>query len=221
MSEIRRLKVYRYKRDGTPEHFDEFDVPVEPHTTILDALRWIQLHRDPSLMMRHSCMHASCGTCGVQVDGREQLACVCSAADLGDEITVEPLANFPVLGDLVVDMGDFFARFPEPHPIIRSVAEDQDYVRLEDCIECGLCLSACPIATSSRRYAGPAALAAAERLVAEPRGADPGDVLAWARGPGGAWQCHLGMECTTVCPADALPADRIMALRRALTGSTS
>jgi succinate dehydrogenase / fumarate reductase iron-sulfur subunit len=219
MTETRRLRVYRYKRDGGPERIDEFDVPVGPHTTILDALRWIRLHRDPSLMLRHSCMHASCGTCGVQVDGRERLACVCDVADLGAVITVEPLANLPVLGDLVVDMGDFFARFPEPHPIIRSVAEGEPHVRLEDCIECGLCLSACPIAASSRRYAGPAALVAAERLLEEPRGAEPGDVLAWAGRPGGAWQCHLGLECAKACPADALPVERIMALRHALTES--
>jgi succinate dehydrogenase / fumarate reductase iron-sulfur subunit len=221
MTGTRRLKVYRYKRDGTPEHFDEFDVPVGPHTTILDALQWIQLQRDPSLLFRHSCMHASCGCCGVQVDGHEQLACVCSADDLGDEITIEPLANLPVLGDLVVDMGDFFARFPQPHPLIRSVADGQEYVRLEDCIECGLCLSACPVSASSRRYVGPAALVAAQRLVEEPRGADAGAVLAWAGRPGGAWQCHLGLECAKACPADALPLDRIMALRRALAGSRS
>jgi succinate dehydrogenase iron-sulfur subunit len=215
MTETRRLRVYRYKRDGSRAHFDEFDVPVAPHTTILDALRWIQLHRDPSLTLRHSCMHASCGTCGLRVDGRERLACVCDVAPLGDEITVEPLANLPVLSDLVVDMGDFFTRFPQPHPIIRSVADGQPYVRLEDCIECGLCLSACPIAASSRRYVGPAALAAGQRLLEERRGADAQDVLAWAGRPGGAWQCHLGLECTAVCPADALPAERIMALRRA------
>jgi succinate dehydrogenase / fumarate reductase iron-sulfur subunit len=215
MSGTRRLRVYRYTRDGSPERFEEFDVPVGPHTTILDALHWIQRNRDRTLMVRHSCMHASCGTCGVQVDGREQLACVCEVAGLGEEITVEPLANLPVLADLVVDMGDFFARFPEPHPIVRSVAEGQDYVRLEDCIECGLCLSACPIAASNR-YVGPAALVAAQRLLEEPRGAQPQAVLAWASGPGGAWQCHLGLECTNACPTGALPVERIMALRREL-----
>ena len=219
MTDTRRLRVYRFKRDGGPEHFDEFDVPVGPHTTILDALRWIQRHRDSSLMVRHSCMHASCGTCGVQVDGREQLACVCDVAGLGDEITVEPLANLPVLADLVVDMGDFFGRFPEPHPIVRSVAEEQEYVRLEDCIECGLCMSACPIAASGR-YVGPAALVAAQRLLEEPRGAESGDVLAWASQPGGAWQCHLGLACTSACPSDALPVERIMALRRELIGGS-
>jgi succinate dehydrogenase / fumarate reductase iron-sulfur subunit len=90
-------------------------------------------------------------------------------------------------------------------------------VRLEDCIECGLCLSACPIAASDR-YVGPAALVAAQRLLEEPRGAEPNDVCAWASRPGGAWQCHLGLECAKACPAEALPVARIMALRRELIG---
>ena len=76
---------------------------------MLDALLWIQLHRDPSLTMRHSWLHASCGTCGMQVDGREELACVCSVHDHGAEIVVEPLANLPILTDLVVEMNGFFA----------------------------------------------------------------------------------------------------------------
>jgi succinate dehydrogenase / fumarate reductase iron-sulfur subunit len=138
---------------------------------------------------------------------------VCPVRDHGAEITVEPLANLPVLTDLVVDMREFFARFPE-HPIIRSSSER--YVRLEDCIECGLCLSACPVAATSHHYVGPAALVAAQRLLEEPRGADPCDILAWADRPEAAWGCHVGLECTRVCPNDAIPAERIMALRRAL-----
>jgi succinate dehydrogenase / fumarate reductase iron-sulfur subunit len=213
-TDTRTLRVYRFKRGDGAEHFDEFEVPVGPHPTILDALRWIQLHRDPSLALRHSCLHASCGTCGVQVDGREQLACVCAVRDHGERITVEPLANLPILTDLVVDMDEFFARFPE-HPIIRA-SETEGYVRLEDCIECGLCLSACPVAATSRQYVGPAALVAAPRLLEAPRGADREDVLAWADRPEAAWGCHVGLECTRACPAEALPVDRIMALRKEL-----
>ncbi len=222
----KRIRVYRYGQADGQEHFDEFDVPVGPHTTVLDALRWIQLHRDPSLTLRHSCLHASCGTCGVKVDGREELGCVCALADHGDEVTVEPLDNLPILGDLVVDMDPFYERFPDEHPSIRvsetfPEAEVPDgheaYVRLEDCIECGLCLSACPVAATACDYAGPAALSSAERLLEEPRGADPEDVLAWAAREDGAWRCHVAMECTRVCPAQAIPAERIMALRRQLT----
>jgi succinate dehydrogenase iron-sulfur subunit len=254
--ETRRFRVYRYKRGNGPERFDEFEVPVGPNTTVLDALRWIQLHRDPSLTLRHSCLHASCGTCGMQVDGREELACVCSLQDHGAQVTVEPLANLPILTDLVVDMNGFFERFPHAHPIIReseppadnngepdgsaghhaevtlqteltlhhhpvhhlhrAAPPGQDFMRLEDCIECGLCLSACPVASTSQEYVGPAALAAAERLLEEPRGVRREDVLAWASRPEGAWRCHVGLECTQACPTDAIPAERIMALRRAL-----
>jgi ferredoxin len=125
-NDTRHLRVYRYKRGDGGEHFDEFDVPVGPRTTLLDALHWIQLHRDSSLALRHSCMHASCGTCGVQVDGREELACVCSMQDLGKQVTVEPLANLPILTDLVVDMADFYARFPDGHEIVRSSEVNPD-----------------------------------------------------------------------------------------------
>ena len=225
-TETRRLCVYRYKRGAGGEHFDEFEVPVGPHTTVLDALCWIQHHRDPTLAVGHSCMHASCGTCGVQVDGREELACVCAIHDHGEEITVEPLANLPILTDLVVDMRAFYARFPGELPIIRAshlVSDAQppdglaEFVRLEDCIECGLCLSACPVAATSHEYIGPAALSAAQRLLEEPRGVAREDVLAWAARPEGVWRCHVAMECSRACPTQAIPAERIMALRRELT----
>jgi len=255
--DTRRFRIYRYKRGDGGERFDEFEVPVGPHTTVLDALRWIRQHKDPSLALRFSCLHASCGTCGMQVDGREELACVCSVQDHGHQITVEPLANLPVLTDLVVEMNGFFARFPHEHPIIRSSGAPSegngevhlegthevtlelpspvplhhhplhhqhraatpavDFVRLEDCIECGLCVSACPVAATSHEYVGPAALAAAERLLEEPRGVKREDVLAWAGRPEGVWRCHVGLECTRACPAEAIPAERIMALRRELT----
>jgi succinate dehydrogenase/fumarate reductase-like Fe-S protein len=120
-AETRRFKVFRFKRGGHDgEHFDEFVVPVGPHTTVLDALLWIQLHRDRTLALRHSCLHASCGTCGVLVNRREALACVTSVSELGDEVTVEPLANIPVLTDLVVDMDEFYARFQDDHPLVRA-----------------------------------------------------------------------------------------------------
>ena len=224
-TDTRRLRICRCKRGDGGEHFDEFEVPVGPHTTLLDALLWIQRHLDPTLAVRHSCLHASCGVCGVQVNGREELACVCELRDHADQITVEPLANLAVLTDLVVDMRPFYAHFPEQHPIIRTselvagaAAREGlgTFVRLEDCIECGLCVSACPIAATSHEYVGPAALVAAERLLEEPRGAEPEDVLRWADRPDCAWRCHVGMECSRVCPAQALPAERIMALRRKL-----
>ena len=107
----RTYRVYRYKRGEPGWRFDMFDVPLT--RTVLEGLRWIQLHIDRTLAIRHSCMHASCGTCGVQVNGREALACVTPVDDLGATITVEPLANIPVLTDLVVDKHELVARFPD------------------------------------------------------------------------------------------------------------
>jgi succinate dehydrogenase / fumarate reductase iron-sulfur subunit len=219
------LRVFRFKRGDASGHFDEFEVPVDPKTTLLETLHRVQLRQDGTLALRHSCQHAACGTCGMQANGREVLACVTAMGDLGRKVTVEPLANLPVLADLVVDMSGLYSRFYDRHPVVRTSellpeAERPEgaggFVRYEDCIECGLCLSACPIAATAHGYAGPAALAAAERLVEEPRDADVRDVLRWAGDADGVWRCHAAYECTEVCPADVKPAERIMKLRGAL-----
>jgi succinate dehydrogenase iron-sulfur subunit len=222
----RRLRVFRYKRGDDDHRYDEFDIPVDERTTVLDALRSIQLHEDPTLALRHSCFHASCGTCGVRVNGREALACVTALADVaGDTVSVDPIANLPVLNDLVADMEPFVARFPSFHPIVRrseflAEADPPDgvdaYGRFEDCIECGLCLSACPVAATDDTYVGPAALAYAQRMLEEVRGADREAILDWADSEAGAWRCHAAFECTEACPSNVRPAQRIMALRKEL-----
>lgn len=220
----RTVRVHRFKRGDDAPRSEEHDVPVDERTTVLEALRWIQLHRDPTLGLRHSCFHASCGTCGVRVNGRERLACVTPLSEVSGTVTVDPIANLPVLHDVVVDMAPFVARFPEPHPIVResehlpeapTPAGIEAYERYEDCIECGLCLSACPVAATDDTYVGPAALAYAQRLLEEPR-ADRDAILDWADQDAGAWRCHAAFECTEACPSDVRPAQRIMALRKDL-----
>lgn len=219
---ICRLEVFRYKRGDGPGRFETFEVPVTEDSTLLDALLFVKHHADPSLALRHSCLHASCGTCGVVANGREVLGCVTHLSGLGDDVRVEPLENIPVLTDLVVDMGEFFARFQPQRPLLRASeflpdaeppAGRADYVRYEDCIECGLCLSACPVAATSTTYAGPAALVAAARLLEEPRGRDPAAVAAAVDGPAGAWRCHAAFECSRACPAGIDPGTMIMHLR--------
>jgi len=216
--ETRHLRVYRDSGGRGSGHFDEFDVPVEGCTTVLDALRWIQLNRDPSLSLRHSCLHASCGTCGVRVNGQEELACVSRLAEHGDDIRVEPLANLPTLTDVVVDMRPFYDRFPDEHPLIRVSEvpatarpdDDHPFIRLEDCIECALCVSACPVAGAGTGFVGPAALVAAARST------EREDALAWVNRPEGVWQCSTCMACVDRCPAGLEPMGAIVDMRRAL-----
>lgn len=221
-----RVSVSRRKEGDDPGElrYDTFDVAVGPRATILDALVAIRRTQDATLTFRHSCFHASCGTCGMRVDGREGLACVTPVPG-GDEVVVEPLANLPVVSDLVVDMNVFYDEYDEcGRPLVRAddlipecePAEGVDRLeRYEDCIECGICLSACPVAGSDPRYVGPAALAAAWRVVEEPRGADPLPVLRLMDHEQGAWRCHLAWECSEACPSGVDPARAIMRLRGA------
>ncbi len=220
----RRLRVRRWKPGWDHAAMTDYVVPTEPGTTVLDALRSIRWHTDPTLTVRHSCCHSSCGTCGVRVNGAEVLGCVTHLADLPPgEIIVEPIANAPVLSDLVVDMTELYTRLEATgRPLIRScegLSPDGRPmpVRLEDCVECGLCVSACPIASTDPGYLGPAALGAAWRAVDEPRGGDPTSVLAWVDDHQGCWRCHLSFACSEVCPTGADPAAGIMHLRGALT----
>jgi succinate dehydrogenase/fumarate reductase iron-sulfur protein len=214
MAVIDRTETVRLRVARDDGHLDEFEVPVHDNMTLLDALRHIQLRRDSTLSMRHSCLHASCGTCGMRVNGREALACVCMVADLGNEITVEPLANLPLKTDVVVDMEPFYERFPEPHPIVR--ASEGSYVRLEDCLECALCQSACPIAATNPSFVGPAALVAAGRLLDEPRGSEREEVLEWLGGPDSVWLCSTCMACVDACPAGIEHMPAVIEERRAL-----
>ncbi len=225
---IIQFKVFRYKQGDPEPHYDTFMVTVNERTTVLDALETIRRDQDGTLTFRHSCHHASCGTCGMRVNGREVLACVTNVMELGtSEVTVEPLQNAPLISDLVVDMSGFYETYSQAHmPLIREseylteseVAEGVPFhMRLESCLECGLCLSACPVVGTDPDYIGPATLAAVWRVVQEPRGEDPEALLAWIDSEQGCWRCHAAMECTEVCPSNVDPGGAIMALRGELT----
>lgn len=223
---VRVLRVRRTPRAGGGGRWSTFDVPApSPRTTILDALTWARRHLDPTLDVRHSCFHASCGTCAMRVNGREVLACVTPLEGLPDRpVVVEPLRGLDIVSDLVVDLEAVYDALDAVSPPLQRADEtasaalcaDGEPTRFEDCLECGACVSACPIAAYDAAYAGPPALAAAWRVAQAPRGADVDAALDVADGDQGAWRCHLAFECTAACPVDARPAQAIMRLRGAL-----
>jgi succinate dehydrogenase / fumarate reductase iron-sulfur subunit len=199
----------------------EYTVQVPPEAYVLDAIEAAEA-QDASLLFRHSCHHASCGSCGMRINGREKLACITTVAQVSDgkrAIRIEPLRNFPIIGDLLVDMGAFLRKLDTIGMPVRRGAEQSGFNRFENCIECGLCVSACPIAGRDEHYAGPALLAAAGRVVAEPRGRDAEAVLRQVDEGHGVWRCHAAFECSEVCPPNVDPAREIMGLRSRLLRS--
>ncbi len=225
----RRIKfnILRYKPGFIdPPRYDAFDVEVDERMTVLDVLEHIKATQDPTLLYRHSCHHASCGTCAMKANGHEDLSCVINVFDLkSDTVTVDPLGSLPLIADLVVDMEAFADRFaPLGMTLVRESEFAKEcvpppgveaYMRYEDCVECGVCLSACPVANSTPSFIGPAGLAAAYRaLVTGDRPA--GEVFAHVDSAEGLWRCHGAMECSAACPSNVDPGGKIMALRREL-----
>lgn len=208
------LRIKRTSRpdesESAREYWQEFRVSISQDAYVLDALEaaWNQ---DSSLMFRHSCHHASCGSCGMRIQGRERLACITPAFEVArDEVlTLEPLRNFAGVADLVVDLSLLAQKL---HGVGAHVLTERasGWQRFENCIECGLCISACPIAATSESYLGPAVLAAAARNVNVP------EVRAQIESENGVWRCHSAFECTEVCPANVQPASAIMNLRKSL-----
>ena len=161
-------------------------------------------------MFRHACHHASCGSCGMRIQGRERLACITPAFEVAPRgsIRLEPLRNFPILADLVVDTLPLAEKLERVRAHV--ITEEEAAQRFESCIECGLCISACPVSATNGDYLGPAVLAAAKRNVGD------ADIRSLVEGQNGVWRCHSAFECTEVCPAGVEPATAIMNLRKEL-----
>jgi succinate dehydrogenase / fumarate reductase iron-sulfur subunit len=166
----------------------------------------------------------------MRVNGVEKLTCITTIREVtsdGGRMKVEPLRNFPVISDLSVDMGSLFTRMDqighrsvlpvseepagEKSPVLPQ-AQEEEYTRLSDCIECGMCISACPVATTTADYLGPAVLAGAYQ-----HGVN-GDtsLISMVDNADGVWRCHHAFECNEVCPSFVDPGTKIMDLRKAV-----
>ena len=217
------FRLFR-RREHTPgsRRFDAFTLGVSPHTTVLDVLGRIRFGSDPSLLYRHSCHHGSRGRCACSINARERLACLTNVRELDSEtVTVEPLENTRLIGDLADWPQAFFGelesdwsylRPSEWSPEAETPEELARFERFESCIECGACVSACPVSES---FAGPAAMAALNRERHNRPEKERG-LLQRAAEPRGQARCRRALECSRVCPTGVAPARHIMELRRAL-----
>jgi len=213
---------------GDGSDFEEFAIEAEEGMTLLDALETIRGNRDPGLRYRHSCHHGSCGTCGARVDGCEVLMCLTPLGSLGPgPVVVESLRKMGAMGDIVVDPSPLFSAMPDGTSYRRRseiahramLPGDGPHLRLESCIECGLCVSACPVPVD-RPFAGPAALAAADRD-REERPEREASALAFAALPAGVAACDRRFACSRACPRGVAPGRRIENLRRSLAAQGS
>jgi succinate dehydrogenase / fumarate reductase iron-sulfur subunit len=221
------LRILRYKPGRIdPPRYQEFSLEADPEMSVLDALEAIRLRQDPTLMYRHSCHHSSCGTCACKINGRERLTCITRIKELEDStIELAPLDGFEASVDLVVDISPFYADMDEDWDYLRLSENSRStrmpdgvdaYRRFENCIECGACISACPVTHKKNGFLGPAVLAAlsteskkaaqkSQRLL-EIAGCEHGERL-----------CDRALNCSRVCPTGVYPAGHIAALRKLLT----
>lgn len=231
------IKIYRANKSaGESPHYDRVEVPVQRWTTVLDALLYAKAYKDTSIGIRYSCRMASCGSCGMKINGIPRLACYTKVSELqGREITVEPLANFPHIRDLVTDFSQFFAHHRSMEPYIQNehadinennkltefiqTPEDVDkYLQFSYCIRCGLCYSACPTVATDTKFPGPQALSQAYRYFIDSRDTAAKKRLNLVDDRHGIWRCHFAGSCSSVCPKGVDPALGIQLMRGHLMG---
>ncbi|HEX2184088.1 MAG TPA: succinate dehydrogenase/fumarate reductase iron-sulfur subunit [Chloroflexota bacterium] len=219
------LSVTRYNPevDAAPRR-QTYTIPYREDMVVLDALNYVKHYVDGTLTFRWSCRMGICGSCGMMVNGTPKLACGVFLRDYYPrEVVVEPLANFPVVRDLVIDLEDFMHKLGEIQPwIIRdevrpleagvyrqTPAELEEYRQFSMCINCMLCYAACPVYGMEERFMGPAAIALARRYNLDSRDQGKEVRLAAIAKSEGIWDCTFVGECSVVCPKGVDPAKAI------------
>jgi fumarate reductase iron-sulfur subunit len=225
MADTITLQVTRYRpdRDAEPT-VEEYAVPLHHDWAVLDGLNHIKDNLDGTLSYRWSCRMGICGSCGMMVDGEPKLTCATFLTDYArGPVRVEPLAGFPVIRDLVVDIGDFLRKLPKVKPWIvrddeapvddgeylQTPAQMEDYTQFSMCINCMLCYAACPVYALDPDFIGPAAIALAQRYNLDSRDEGAEVRLDLLIHPEGIWGCTFVGECTRACPKDVDPAGAI------------
>jgi succinate dehydrogenase / fumarate reductase iron-sulfur subunit len=226
----REFRIYRYDPDaGENPRLDSYRVDLdECGPMVLDALIKIKNEIDPSLTFRRSCREGICGSCAMNIDGMNRLACLQPIAESKNAVRIYPLPSLPVVKDLVPDLTNFYAQYaaikpwleartpPPPDRERLQSKEDQEQINEPSaCILCACCSTSCPSYWwNPERYLGPAALLQAYRWIVDSRDESTGERLDALDDAFRLYRCHTILNCTQACPKDLNPARAIAEIKK-------
>ncbi len=228
-SRVKTFKVYRWSPDDEENpSVDSYEVDLDTcGPMVLDALIKIKNETDPTLTFRRSCREGVCGSCAMNVDGRNTLACTKGIDEIKGDVKVYPLPNQPVVKDLVSDLTNFYAQYqsiepwlhtdtPEPEKEWPQTQNDRNQLDgLYECILCACCSTSCPSYWwNSDRYLGPATLLQAYRWIIDSRDEATGERLDNLEDPFRLYRCHTIMNCANTCPKGLNPAKSIAEIKK-------
>jgi succinate dehydrogenase / fumarate reductase iron-sulfur subunit len=224
------FKVYRYDPDsGANPSVDTYVVDLDRcGPMVLDAIIKIKNEIDPTLTFRRSCREGICGSCAMNIDGTNTLACTKAIEDIPGDVNIYPLPHMPVIKDLVPDLNNFYAQYASIKPWMQTQSppppdrerlqskEDREQLDgLYECILCACCSTSCPSYWwNSDRYLGPAILLQAYRWIADSRDEHTGERLDDLEDPFRLYRCHTIMNCTKTCPKGLNPAKAIAEVKK-------
>lgn len=221
---VKTFKVYRYDPDsGENPRIDTYKLDMDDcGPMVLDALLKIKNEVDPTLTLRRSCREGICGSCAMNIDGENTLACTKACSDVKGDAKIYPLPHMPVIKDLVPDLTHFYAQYASIEPWMKNESAAPDRERLQspedrealdglyECILCACCSTSCPSYWwNSDRYLGPAILLQAYRWIADSRDEATGERLDNLEDPFRLYRCHTIMNCANTCPKGLNPAKAI------------
>jgi succinate dehydrogenase / fumarate reductase, iron-sulfur subunit len=227
-SRIKKFRIYRWNADDEKNpQIDTYHIDLDQcGPMILDGLIKIKNEIDPTLSFRRSCREGVCGSCAMNIDGTNTLACTKSMADVKGDIKVYPLPHMPVIKDLVPDLSRFYAQYasiqpwlqaktPQPQKEWLQSKEDREKLDgLYECILCACCSTSCPSYWwNGDRYLGPAVLLQAYRWLIDSRDDAKGDRLDNLEDPFRLYRCHTIMNCAKTCPKGLNPARAIAQIK--------
>ena len=228
--DVRVFAIYRYDPEsGENPRLDKFEVDMGAcGPMVLDALLKIKNEVDSTLTLRRSCREGICGSCAMNIDGTNTLACLKPVGEVKGEVKVYPLPHMPVIKDLVPDMTHFYRQYasikpwikagPPPHRDRERLQTPEQRAKLDgpsDCILCACCSTACPSYWwNSERYLGPAILLQAYRWLADSRDESSDERLDHLDDTFKLYRCHTIMNCTRTCPKDLNPAKAIGEIKK-------